>query len=106
KFELDTGAEPTTAKAYDTTATVTIGLRVTTGTGLSGVATQLLKVTQPPVGGRQLGVSINHGAQFTRTPRVTVTAIFPVSTTSMLFSNDGGFFGPDSFPPADATHWT
>jgi hypothetical protein len=35
-----------------------------------------------------------------------VTATFPTAITSMLFSNDGGFFAPTIFPPKTEVDWT
>src|SRR5439155_15303022 len=44
-------------------------------------------------------------AQYTNDPHVTITSVFPASTTSMLFSNDGGFFDPQTFVPKRETPW-
>jgi hypothetical protein len=103
-FETDGGGTATTSRTYDSQTTISIGLRVTDSTGLSAESRQDLRVTTQTLTG-QFGVSINNGAQYTRTPDVTVTANFPSSITSMLFSNDGGFFAPATFAPARETKW-
>jgi len=79
---------------------------VTDSLGQSAIASANLVVNLLPALGKQFGVSINHGAQYTRTPKVVVTASFPASISSMLFSNDGGFFAPTIFPPKTAVDWT
>jgi hypothetical protein len=83
---------------------VQIGLRVTDAVGASATATGSLQVTALPTSS-QFGVTINNGAQYTRTPNVTVASNFSLSTTSLLFSNDGGFLAPSTFPAQKATKW-
>ena len=103
-FEVDTGTSPTTTTTYANPGTVVAGLRVTASTGLTGTTTQELRITSQADAG-QLGVTINNGADYTNTPNVTVTSIFPPTTTSLLFSNDGGFLNPVSFPAVRQTRW-
>src|SRR5205085_6407534 len=84
---------------------VHVSLRVTDASGLTATASGDLRITTlaPPPG--QFGASINNGAQYTNDPNVTITTVFPASTTSMLFSNDGGFFAPVTFAPKRETPW-
>ena len=103
-FETDTGATPTASRSYSAPGTVPVQLRVTDGIGLTATAAGELRVNQVTTTG-QFGVSINGGAQYTRTPSVTVTAVFPASITGLLFSNDGGFFAPSQFAPQRETRW-
>ena len=104
-FESDAGPVPTISKAYAKPATVKISLRVTDASGLTGTTTQSLVINGANGAGGLLGVTIDNGAQYTRTPNVTVTAVFPKGTTQMLISNDGGFLSPESFPPQQDTPW-
>jgi hypothetical protein len=53
----------------------------------------------------QLGVSINSGAQYTRTPDVKLALKFPNTTTQFLISNDGGFLTPTTFVPNQSVAW-
>ena len=103
-FERNTGTAATTSQSFGLPQTTPVSLRVTDAGGLTATATADLRVTANP-SASQLGVTINNGAQFTRTPNVTVTANFPAATTSMLFSNDGGFLKPSTFPPDKTTKW-
>lgn len=102
-FERET-ATATTSHAYSTPQTVQIGLRVTDAAGATAVATGSLQVSALSTAS-QFGVTINNGAQFTRTPNVTVTSSFPSFTTTFLFSNDGGFLAPATFPALKTTKW-
>ncbi|MEY2435134.1 MAG: hypothetical protein QOC92_4859, partial [Acidimicrobiaceae bacterium] len=104
-YETDGGASATASRSYATVQTLQIGLRITDSTGLTAEAHNELRVTTQTIVG-QFGVSINEGAQYSRTPDVTVTANFPSAITDMLFSNDGGFFAPTRFAPAKLTTWT
>lgn len=104
-FERDTGATARTTETYGTPQDHPVSVRVTDAVGANATATVPLKVNATPPLGTQFGVTINKGAQFTRTPDVTVTANFPATTTSMLFSNDGGFLVPSVFPPARTVRW-
>jgi hypothetical protein len=104
-FELDTGTTPTTTKTFPAPATVPVQLRVTDGAGAVGVGAGELLVNAPPGVGGQFGVTINKGAQYTKSPNVTVGAVFPAGTTSLLFSNDGGFLEPTQFNPSPTVKW-
>jgi hypothetical protein len=98
QYELDTGGAGTTTKAYPSAQTINVGLRVTDASGTSATTAGSLTITSLS-GPALLGVTINNGAQYTRSPDVTVTATFPPSATQMLFSNDGGFLNATSFTP-------
>ena len=104
-FELDTGTTPTTTREYASAGTIPVSLRVTDGAGATATASAELRINAAPVSASQFGVTINNGAQYTRTPEVTVTATFPSSITQMLFSNDGGFLAPGIFAPRRETAW-
>jgi hypothetical protein len=103
-FERDTGTTATTTGLFDAPLVRVVSLRVTDGAGASSTATAELHVNAI-TGPSQFGVTINNGAQFTRSPDVTVTANFPAGTSSLLFSNDGGFLEPTTFKAQKATKW-
>jgi hypothetical protein len=48
--------------------------------------------------GRPVGVSIDGGARFTRSPDVTLTVLAPDAATELLVSNDGGFANASRVP--------
>jgi hypothetical protein len=104
-FERDTGTASTTTQTYFVAGTITVGVRVTDNAGLTSTASTELRITQSGTGGTQFGVTINKGAQFTRTPSVTVNVNFPPNTSSFLFSNDGGFLDPAVFVPNSSIPW-
>ena len=104
-FETDGGSSPTTSRTYESPQTLNVSLRVTDGVGLTATATQELKVNATTVTSGLVGVTINNGAQYTRTPDVVITATFPSTITGMLFSNDGGFLAPALFAPQRETKW-
>jgi hypothetical protein len=103
-FETDTGTAPSTTAIYAAAKTVTVGMRITDAAGAQGTTTGALRVSTEP-GVTQFGVTINKGAQYTKSPDVTVSAVFPATTTAMLFSNDGGFLAPARFGPAASVKW-
>ena len=104
-FETDTGASATTTRSYDRPQTLEISLRVTDNDGLAGTTSATLTVSSPPPAGKQLGVSINDGAQFTNDPDVTIHSVWPGFAADMLFSNDGGFKLAQRFSVAEKTAW-
>jgi hypothetical protein len=104
-FETDAGANPATSRVYQAPTTLTVHLRVTDGLGKQSTAEQQLRVTVPTSGQSLLGVSINNGAQFTRSPDVTLTVKPPATSNAFIVSNDGGFFTPTTFPAAPTVKW-
>lgn len=103
-FERDTGTTATTNTVYDSAQKIPVSLRITNAGGASATRTVELTVSTF-TGPSQFGVTINKGAQYTRTPKVVVTANFPATTTSLLLSNDGGFLKPQTFAPAQTINW-
>jgi hypothetical protein len=104
-YETDGGSEPTLVRSFDHPQTLTVGLRVTDGAGLTSTTTGQLVVTQLAPTGKPLGVSINDGAQYTNDPNVTIFAVWPSFASTMLLSNDGGFGKAVSFGVAEQTPW-
>jgi hypothetical protein len=78
---------------------------VTDTAGQSGTASVPLRISDAPVAGGQIGVSINKGAQYTNKPAVTLTIVAPASTTSLLVANDGGFAAALPFQVANEIAW-
>jgi hypothetical protein len=105
-FELDTGKAATTTQTYLTPGTFHVTVRVTDADGGTSTATGDLVVNALPSGTKPFGVSINNGARFTNTPAVKITANFPLATTSILVSNDGGFGNARTFLPLTSIPWT
>lgn len=58
----------------------------------------------PPSG--SVGISINDGAVFTRTPQVQLDLVWPACTTSIQISNDGGFKSPTTVAAQASVVWT
>jgi hypothetical protein len=104
-FETDGGTTPTITKTFNASGTHLLAVRVTDPVGQSRVAATTLIVTTPPVPVGQLGVTIDNGAQYTRTPDVTLNLKFPTATTQLLVSNDGGFLAPTTFAPKQEIEW-
>ncbi|HEX6714934.1 MAG TPA: SBBP repeat-containing protein [Thermoleophilaceae bacterium] len=104
-FERDTGASATTTHAYTSARTVNVSLRVTDTQGSTGSISTALRISSGGGTANLLGVTINRGAQYTRTPDVTVTATFPPGTTSIVVSNDGGFLKPLTFGALKEIDW-
>jgi hypothetical protein len=104
-FETDTGATPQAVRSYSTPGDRSVQLRVTTVTGQSATTNGVVHISAQQTQPGQFGVSVNNGAQYTNSPDVNVTAVFPDTTTGLLFSNDGGFFAPTQFAPVRDTKW-
>jgi hypothetical protein len=104
-FETSTGATATTNQIYPGPGTFKVGLRITDAEGKTATTTGELKVNAATGAGSQFGVTIDNGAQFTNSPDVTVTSNFPSFTSSLLFSNDGGFGNAKTFPAQKQTKW-
>jgi hypothetical protein len=73
--------------------------------GLSATARIDQRVTAAGQTG-PLGVSINDSALYTRSPKVTITATWPLFASQMLVSNDGGFAQAAALPLSKQTQWT
>ncbi|MFL5912444.1 MAG: hypothetical protein ACJ768_17995 [Gaiellaceae bacterium] len=54
--------------------------------------------------GRPVGVSIENGARFIRSPDVTLTVLAPDAATELLISNDGGFANASRVPVNHTTN--
>lgn len=98
---------PSITRSYEVAGTLTAAVRITNGGGLQSEARAPLTVisTPPPAGG-PLGISINNGAQYTNTPRVTLFAAWPSFAVQMFVSNDGGFGKGERFPLTAELAWT
>ena len=104
-FETDTGADPTASRSYSAIAELSPGVRVTNSIGQSTVALTALSIRSPPPPG-ELGISIDHGAQFTNDPHVTLAAVWPRLAQTMAISNDGGFAGASIIELTPEIPWT
>jgi hypothetical protein len=105
-FDLDTGTTPKTTQTYLTPGVVrNLAVRLTDAGGRTGTATGDLTVTARPTTLAPFGVSINKGAQYTNDPDVKITANFPLTTSSILVSNDGGFGAAKTFGPLATIPW-
>ena len=104
-FETSTGTAATASQVYPAPGTFAVTLRVTDSEGKRATASGELRVNAAAATGTQFGVSINNGARYTNKPDVVVRSVFPAFTTSLLFSNDGGFGSAQSFPPRADTNW-
>ena len=105
-FEVDGGTSPTAKKSYATPQTLTVGVRVTNGGGLSSTALATLTVSSPAAAVGPIGISINDGAQYTRSAKVTLAAAWPAFAASILASNDGGFGTAQTFALSARVPWT
>jgi hypothetical protein len=80
------------------------GSDVVTADDLDDVAADCETVNLPPgspwvrVDGRPVGVTINNGAVFTKTPHVRLTVLAPDAATHVRISNDGGFSNSVTVP--------
>jgi len=55
--------------------------------------------------GGEVGISINDGAQYTTTPDVKLTVVWPARATGLRVANDGGFAGASRFELAQGVPW-
>ena len=104
-FEVDGGSTPTITKSFNASGSYLMGVRVTDTVGQTRSAATTLIVTTPPIPPGQLGVTINNGAQYTKSADVTLFVNFLSSTTQLLVSNDGGFLAPATFNPQKQVSW-
>lgn len=80
-------------------------VRVTDAGGRSSVAGTRLEVRRRPPKGR-VGISVNRGAERTKSRRVTLLPVWPAFAKGMLISNDGGFRMARSFKVKPRVRWT
>jgi hypothetical protein len=105
-FERDTGATPSTSLSYPEPGTFGVQLRVTDRAGLTATTRIDQRVSSDSRTSRQLGVSINDRARYTRTPRVVLRPTWPAFANQMLISNDGGFDPHATRALARTISWT
>ena len=103
-FEIDTGTVPTVAHTYGSRGPVSVGLRVTSEKGGTAIIRRSVDVFAAPPPGF-VGVSINQGAQFTNTPNVALSPIWPPFTKTIVISNDGGFANAQVLPVEAFVPW-
>ena len=104
-FERDTGAQGLTTMSYPVPGNVPVSVRVTDAVGRTAAAGSSVRVSEPPDAPETYGISIDGGAAFTNDRDVTIRSAFPIGTTSVLISNDGGFLGLAIVAPERETHW-
>ena len=104
-YETDTGVGRSIARSFTEPGTYAVLVRVSDRVGLSATARIDQRVTAVGQSG-PLGVSINGGARYTRSPKVTITASWPLFASQMLVSNDGGFEAAETLPLSKQTPWT
>ncbi|HEX6204856.1 MAG TPA: PQQ-binding-like beta-propeller repeat protein [Solirubrobacterales bacterium] len=104
-FELDTGTTPTASHVYSNVGDLTVSVEVSSNFGTQATASQRVSVRPAPPAG-PLGVTINNGAQFTNSPEVTVSLVWPVFASTALLANDGGFRTAGEFPLGAQIPWT
>jgi outer membrane protein assembly factor BamB len=104
-FETDTGTTPTASHVYSQVGDLTVSVRVLSNLGTEATASTTVSVRPVPPAG-PLGVTINNGAQFTNSPNVTLSVVWPSYAATALLSNDGGFRAAASIPLAAAVPWT
>ena len=101
-----TTSGPTATHRYDDPGTYTPRVDAVSSTGgtVSATTSSPLSVFRAPPAG-PVGVTINHGAQYTNDPNVEVNAVWPVGSRTMLVSNDGGFQNASETPVAESLPW-
>jgi streptogramin lyase len=104
KFERDSGTNPVVKTVFRKVGTRQITLRVTRPGGRVDVATAAYDIVPAPPDG-PVGVSIDGGARFTNSRRVTVNAVWPAGTSQLYLSNDGGFQPHERFTVTAAIPW-
>jgi hypothetical protein len=90
---------PLAQAVYRTAGTRAAAVRVTAPSGRTATTTATVEARLAPPPGL-LGASIDAGAQFTDTPRVSVRLVWRPFDTGVVISNDGGFAGARTFPIA------
>ena len=105
EYERDSGTAAIVTSAFPLPGVMRVGVRVTDGVGRTGVARADVRVTERPGEPSSFGVTIDAGADFTRTPDVTLRAFSPPGTTAVEVANDGGFLEWRSFAPGAPIPW-
>lgn len=103
-YEQDSGASPEARHVYSQVGTYTARLRVTSDRGGTDVDTREVQVVVWPQPG-PVGVTINNGARYTRDPDVTVSVRWPIFSTFLRISDDGGFHSSTTLPVASTFQW-
>jgi outer membrane protein assembly factor BamB len=104
-YEVSTGTTPTVSHAYGRVENVVATVRVRSNLGTAAVASADVSVRPAPPAG-PLGVTINGGAQFTNSPAVTVSVVWPIYATTASLANDGGFRAASSTALTAQIPWT
>jgi hypothetical protein len=105
KFSTTTGSTPTYQYAYASPGTYHAAVQVTNSLGLTSTASVLVSVHPAPPPG-PVGVTIDHGTSYTNNPQVTLNAVWPAGTDTIVVSNDGGFATAQRFPAEPDIPWT
>lgn len=92
--------------------TVTVTARNSAGTspasepspGITPIAPNPPPACDPPPSG-PVGISINGGATYTNSRRVTLSVVWPTCTTTFELANDGGFTRAQRQPTAQKVVW-
>lgn len=105
-FERGTGAAATTVRSFAEPGTFGVQVRVTDRAGLTAIARIDAQIKSPAGPRGSLGISLDDGAVYTNTPKVTIHAAWPMLARQMIVSNDGGFKRAAAFPLRAQTPWT
>jgi hypothetical protein len=103
-FELDSGTKEYVTTTLDRPGTYGVAVRVTLPGGRVDVATRVVVVLPAPPPG-DVGVTINHGALYTRDPVVEVSPVWPAFTSRIRIANDGGFREAKAYPIGESQRW-
>jgi hypothetical protein len=101
------GFTVTASHRYAVAGTYAVKVTIKDRRGASAVAdtTALVRHAGPPPPPGPVGVSINRGARYTKTPNVRLWLVWPLGTTGLLASNDGGFAAARTFSPERSIPW-
>ncbi|HYH59819.1 MAG TPA: NHL repeat-containing protein [Thermoleophilaceae bacterium] len=103
-FEIDGGANPKLETTFTKLGERRISVRVTRPGGYVQVDSAVHTIRLGPPHG-PVGVSINDGAQYTKSPTVWVHPIWPASADFLYLSDDGSFKPHRGFPVGDRIRW-
>ena len=104
-YETDTGPDPAISTSWGTPGPHAVGIRVRDDRGMAAQAISGAVAISPAPPGGEVGVTINHGAQFTNTRTVTLSIVWPPFADLALISNDGGFGSPTTLPLTKDVPW-